>query len=188
MEKKAELRAEIERLSDQIKDLRGELSQAHDLVYEMREHVEDSNGLTESWIEVFDMEQREDGVWLFDAKQSKLWDDHKALHEEHQKLIRQWNKFVGDYNSTVAPRGLGRPLQASEAQVKEVRKLRKNGASLRSIADQTGLGLRTVRTIVEKDQGADRMPASFSSTTVRRAIVIVSIGERILTICQSSFR
>ncbi len=113
MEKKAELRAEIERLSDQIKDLRGELSQAHDLVYEMREHVEDSNALTESWIEVFDMEQREDGVWLFDAKQSKLWDDHKALHEEHQKLIRQWNKFVGEYNSAVAPRGLGRPLQAS---------------------------------------------------------------------------
>ena len=94
---------------------------------------------------------------LFDRKQSKLWEDHKALHEEHQKLIRQWNKFVGEYNSAVAPRGLGRPLQASDAQVKDVRKLRKKGVSLRSIAGQTGLGLRTVRTIVEKDQGADRV-------------------------------
>ena len=156
METKAELRVEIERLSEQVKELRGDLRQAHDLVYEMREHVEDSNALTENWIEVFDMEQQEDGTWIFDRSQSKLWEDHKALHEEHQKLIRQWNKFVGDYNSVVAPRGIGRPLQASDAQVKEVRKLRKKGVSLRSIVDQTGLGLRTVRTIVEKDQGTDR--------------------------------
>ena len=43
-----------------------------------------------------------------------------------------------------------------DAQVKEVRKLRKKGLSLRLIAAQTNLGLRTVRTIVEKNQGTDR--------------------------------
>jgi len=156
MEKKAELRAEVERLSEQVKELRGELSKAHDLVYEMREQVEDSNALIDNWIEVFDMEQGEDGVWLFDSQQRKLWQDHAALHEAHQKLIRQWNKFIGEYNSTVAPRDLGRPLQASDAQVKEVLRLRKAGTSLRAIAAQTNLGFRTVRTIIEKMAGTGR--------------------------------
>lgn len=44
--------------------------------------------------------------------------------------------------------GAGRPLAATEAQIAEVRKLRKAGGSLRDIASQTGLGLQTVRTIL----------------------------------------
>ena len=40
--------------------------------------------------------------------------------------------------------------------MKEVRKLRKAGRSLRAIAGQTKLGLSTVRTIVEKDKGTGR--------------------------------
>ncbi len=52
--------------------------------------------------------------------------------------------------------GPSRPLQASQAQIKEVHKLRKAGASLRAIAAQTGLGLRTVRTIVDTDAGTGR--------------------------------
>ncbi len=65
-------------------------------------------------------------------------------------------QVLRDYNATVAPRSLGRPLLASDAQVKEVRKLRKAGRSLRAIAGQTKLGLSTVRTIVEKDTGTGR--------------------------------
>ena len=38
----------------------------------------------------------------------------------------------------------------------EVRRLRKDGLSLRLIAAETNLGLRTVRTIVGKDAGTDR--------------------------------
>jgi len=49
-----------------------------------------------------------------------------------------------------------RPLQASEAQVENVRKLRKSGVSLRAIAVETGLGIRTVRTIVETNAGTGR--------------------------------
>ncbi len=47
-------------------------------------------------------------------------------------------------------------LQASDAQIKEVRKLRKTKTSLRAIAEQTGLGFGTVRTIVGQDAGTDR--------------------------------
>jgi hypothetical protein len=151
-----ELEADLRYRDDQIKELRGDNSRASDLVDEMREHVEDSNALTQSWIEVFEMEQNDDGVWIFDRHQSKLWDAYEKLLDDHNKLVRQWNKFVGDYLRRVAPRGLGRPLQASDAQIKEVRKFRKAGGSLRAIAEQTGLGLRTVRTIVEKGTGTDR--------------------------------
>ena len=151
-----ELEGDLRYRNDQIKELRQDNSRAFDLVAEMREQVEDSNALTDSWIEVFEMEQNGDGAWIFDRRQSKIWDAHSKLLEKHNKLVRQWNKFIGDYNATVAPRGLGRPLQASDAQIKEVRKLRKAKASLRAIAQQTGLSLRTVRTIVGKDAGTDR--------------------------------
>ena len=149
-----ELEADLRYRDDQIKELRQDNSRAFDLVAEMGEQVEAGNDLIASWIEVFKMEQDDDGLWMF--KPMAAVDDYNALHEDREKLVRQWNKFVGDYNATVAPRGLGRPLQASEAQIKEVRKLRKAGISLRGIAEQTGLGLRTVRTIVGKDAGTDR--------------------------------
>jgi hypothetical protein len=54
------------------------------------------------------------------------------------------------------PRNVGRPLAASEAQVDTVHKLRKAGSSLRQIADETSLGLNTVRTIVGQMDGRDR--------------------------------
>jgi len=149
-----ELEADLRHRDDQIKELRQEHSQAVDLVDEMREHVEGANELVESWIEAFGMELDESG--MYDFGRDLLVDQHSKLIEKHNKLLREWNKFVGEYNSTVAPRDLGRPLQASEAQIKEVRKQRKRGASLRAIAAQTGLGLSTVRTIIGKDAGTDR--------------------------------
>ena len=149
-----ELEADLRHRDDQIKELRQEHSQAVDLVDEMREHVEGANELVESWIEAFGMELDESG--MYDFGRDLLVDQHSKLIEKHNKLLREWNKFVGEYNSTVAPRDLGRPLQASEAQIKEVRKQRKRGASLRAIAAQTGLSPSTVRTIIGKDAGTDR--------------------------------
>ncbi len=155
-----ELETDLRYRDDQIKELRADNSRASDLVDEMREHVEDGNNLIDGWIEAFGMELNEDGI--YDFGRDLLLDQHSKLTEKHNKLLREWNKFVGEYNSTVAPRGIGRPLQASEAQVKEVRKLRKfrelrkHKSSLRDIAEQTGLSLRTVRTIVGKDAGTDR--------------------------------
>jgi hypothetical protein len=62
----------------------------------------------------------------------------------------RWNKLVPEYNAVVAPRDIGRPVAASDAQQTEVMVLHKAGKSLRWIAGATGLGLRTVRTIVDK--------------------------------------
>lgn len=155
-ERTAELEAELQRRDAKIKELQTELGEAQDLVDRMREHVEDSNQLTEQWIDVFEMQQDEHGHWLFDPAQSKLWERHDTLLKEHQSLIRQWNKFVGEYNARVAPRERGRPLAASAAQQADVLKRRKARSSLREIAAASSLSLRTVRTIIEKAQGKDR--------------------------------
>jgi hypothetical protein len=68
--------------------------------------------------------------------------------------VRDWNKYLPRINGE--PRNVGRPLAASEAQVVQVLKLRQQGYSLRDIADETSLGLSTVRTIVAQKNGTDR--------------------------------
>ena len=133
-ERIAELEAELRQRDTKIKQLTSERDEAQELVDRMREHTEDHNRIIEEWIEVFRMQEKEHGVWIFDSSQSELWDEYDALWSEHQRLLREWNKFVGEYNATVSPRERGRPIAASAAQQADVRKRRKAGASLREIA------------------------------------------------------
>ena len=151
-----ELETDLRRRDETIKELREEAGRVGELLNRMRDQVEDSDSLIESWIEFFEMELVEDSMWRFDESKSRLLDNYCSLSEDHQKLIRDWNRFTSEYNATIAPRGIGRPLQASDAQVEAARKLRKSGVSLRAIAAEAGLGLRTVRTIVETDAGTGR--------------------------------
>ena len=116
-----ELEADLQARDGRIKELKAEQREAHDLVDQMREQVEDSNTMVESWIEAFDMVEDEDGMWTWGPGIKALHDNHARLQDQHQKLLRKWNKLVGDYNSTVAPRERGRPLEASDAQVKAVK-------------------------------------------------------------------
>jgi hypothetical protein len=122
------------------------------LIAELREHVQDARALVESWIEAFDMELGDDGLWGF-----ARWNaDYDALHEAHTALLRRWNALVPKYNAAIEPRSLGRPLAASEAQQRQILALRKVGTSLRAIVDITGLSIRTVRTVIGKAEGTDR--------------------------------
>ena len=155
-ERIAELEATLKLRNEQLKEAREERTEALLLVDAMREQIKDSGELIDGWIETFDMSQNEAGKWIFDPNQDKLWEAYSDLLDRHQKLLRDWNKFVGKYNATVTARDLGRPLAASDAQVKDVLKRRKDGASLRAIASATSLSLRTVRTIVDNDQGTGR--------------------------------
>ncbi len=162
MTSNSELRAKVEELEvdlghrdEQIKELREERRRAVDLVDEMRDNIEDSNSLIDSWIEAFGLELGADGTYSW--PKHRVEDQYSDLLEKHYQLIRKFNKFIGDYNRTVAPRNFGRPLEASEVQIKKVRQLRKAKDSLRAIAAETGLGLRTVRTIVDKDAGTGRI-------------------------------
>jgi DNA-binding NarL/FixJ family response regulator len=63
----------------------------------------------------------------------------------------------------VAPKGIGRPLAASEAQQRQVLVMRKEGKSLRTIAAKTSLSPRTVRTIVGKVEGPTAPPSAPTS-------------------------
>jgi hypothetical protein len=83
-------------------------------------------------------------------------DRHNELADAHNDLVRKWNRIIPDWNRMVAPKNVGRPLEASEAQCATVLDLRKRGFSLREIAEETNLGLRTVRTIVDQPQRKDR--------------------------------
>jgi hypothetical protein len=145
----------IEWLEQKLAEARQDRDEVVQLVNEMREHLKDADDLLDSWIEVFDMSQDERGVWIFD-QQKGLFEDYARLQGEHRKLIQDWNKFVGLYNGTVAPKPSGRPLAASETQIAKVKDLRKAGHSLRAVAKDTGLSLRTVRTIIENDSGTGR--------------------------------
>jgi len=147
-----ELEDKLKQANARIADLRRDLDAAEALVTAEREHVEDPHALIDTWIEAFDMVQGDDGQWTFQP-----WlDGWKRLREDHGDLVRRWNKLVPIYNAKVAPRGVGRPLAASEAQCAQALRLHKAGTSLRGIVEETGLGLPTVRTIVGRKHGTDR--------------------------------
>lgn len=144
----ADLEREVKFRDDKIKELRAEVTEAHQLVIDMREQVEDADRLLDNWIDTFEMQRGDDGNWLFDPSQSELWEKHLELWKSHQELRQKWNKFVPEYNAAIKTREMGRPVAASTAQQDDVHRRRKAGQSLRAIATVTGLGLKTVRTII----------------------------------------
>jgi hypothetical protein len=145
-ERIAELEADLRQCDEKIKELRTDLAKAEELVAEEREHVEEAGRVMDQWIDAFDMTQNDAGLWTTEPAMTVLLDRYNALAEQHRKLVRAWNKFVPEYNARVAPREMGRPPAASDAQRADVRKRRKGGQSLRAIATATGLS--TVRTII----------------------------------------
>jgi hypothetical protein len=148
---KAQL-ADAERRTAEVKQERDE---ARDLIHRMQEQVEDSSAVIDRWVEAFEMQLNAAGEWTWSAG---LMERHNALVERYNALLRDWNKFVRQYNAAIAPKQIGRPLDASPAQCAQVLKLRngKGRKSLRGIAEETGLTLQTVRTILDKKDGTDR--------------------------------
>jgi hypothetical protein len=93
------------------------------------------------------------GDWTF----ASWLGDRDKEYAECRALIREWNGAVADFNAVYGgKRNVGRPLGASDAQVEQVRRLHKQGVSLRGIVDETSLGLRTIRTIVDQPERKDR--------------------------------
>lgn len=134
-------------------EIKAERDEAYRITEEINENLDDSAALIERWIEAFNMQLGDDGKWRFQEHAHDLYD---ALLEKHRDLVSRWNRFVPKYNAIVQPRTAGRPLDASDAQCALVRKLRKRNVSLRDIAEQTSLGLRTVRTIIDRENRTDR--------------------------------
>jgi hypothetical protein len=151
----ADLEAELKRERERIAELMEERDHGLDVISQMREHVEEAKAMVDQWIEAHDMSLNDKGVWCWP---DNLWQQLDHLADRYHALLRDWNKFVPDYNSIVAPkkRNFGRPLHASPAQQADVLKRRLAGESLRAIAVATGLSLRTVRSVIDKKNGVDR--------------------------------
>jgi hypothetical protein len=161
-----ELEGALKRRDERIAELRDEVDELRETQDRLREHIEESRTITESWCETFDMELNEDNCWTWKS----FWNEWNALCDENDKLVGDFNALVRDWNTHIArakpKRNVGRPLAASEAQVRQVRRLRRGvdymgeavglPMSLRGIAEETGLGLNTVRTIIAQANRKDR--------------------------------
>jgi hypothetical protein len=149
-----ELEDEVKQRDERIAELRDERDEQTDLINRLREHAEDYTNVMESWRDTFDMKivEARDGreVWTWEP----FWEEHGGLRDNYNALVRDWNKYLPLINGRTQP--VGRPLAASEAQVETVRKLHKDGMSLRDIMIETNLGFSTVRTIVGQINRNDR--------------------------------
>jgi DNA repair exonuclease SbcCD ATPase subunit len=149
-----DLEDELKAANKRISELKAERDAVGKTISAMIEQVQDARDQIDQWIEAFHMTQNEKGEY-------DLTEYHKALDQtidKYENLRTRWNRFVGEYNATVAPvrRNFGRPIAAGPAQQDEVRKLRAAGHSLRDIAEEKNLSVRTVRTIVDKKTRTDR--------------------------------
>jgi hypothetical protein len=150
----------IQKLEDDLKiaerridEMRAERDEARDLLSRMEEHVRDASAMINQWIEAFDMQLDDKGVWNFTDNLRTKFDE---LVDKYQGLVKRWNSFVGQYNAAIRRQPVGRPLNASEAQCQRVLKLHKDGMSIRAIIDETGLSMQTVRTIIGRENWTDR--------------------------------
>jgi hypothetical protein len=148
----ATLEDELKQRDRRIKGLRADIAKLEDLVTRQAEHVQDCADHIDRVIQAFDMVQGADGTWQWSADflRGTEWFD------KYRDLLKEWNRFAPEFNAKVRHRNVGRPLAASDAQVEQVLKLHKSGTSLRGIAEETSLGLRTIRTIIDRPDGRDR--------------------------------
>jgi uncharacterized protein YerC len=148
-----ELEDKLKAAESRIADLREDRDEVSALVASMREHLEESDEIMESWQTTFGMVQQSDGTWEWD--QPHAIDDFNKLVDDFNDLLRRHKRL----RALISPGEVGRPLGASEAQVATVIKLREEGTPYRLITDETGLSLQTVRTICTRETRTDRTTA-----------------------------
>jgi hypothetical protein len=146
------LEDELKQRDRRIQELKADAVKLEDLIARQSDHIRDCADQIDRWIQAFDMVQDEDGLWNWsgDFVGGEEW------FRKYKNILKDWNHFVPEWNAVMRHRNVGRPLAASDAQVEQVLKLHKAGLSLRGIAEETSLGLRTVRTIVERPDWRDR--------------------------------
>jgi DNA repair exonuclease SbcCD ATPase subunit len=109
-----ELQDELKRRNERIEELRQEIDEQRELIQRLSEHAEDYSQIIESWCEAFDMEMSDDGKWTWQP-----WvESYNKLVDNYSGLARNWNKYLPLINRE--PRNVGRPIAASEAQIREV--------------------------------------------------------------------
>jgi hypothetical protein len=142
----AALKKTLKQRDARILELTGEHDADRALFATISETMKDMNAALDLWIEAFDTVINERGEYHWRESLMQRYDE---LVAEHRRLLRDWNKFVPQYNAA-APhrRNFGRPLGASPSQRDNVPKRRKANHSLQAIA---GVG-----SLMAKAGGVDR--------------------------------
>jgi hypothetical protein len=158
----ADLEAEVKAKTVRIAELKDEVDENEALCAELREQVATDVEYLENWRTTFGMVLDDDDCWVWDGW-IKRTDRIEAAYWE---LLKDYNKLVDRFNARIKPRPIGRPLAASKPQEDRVQTLRLLAppASLSEIAKDTGLGVRTIRTIIGRIGGTDR-------TSVKRGLM-----------------
>ncbi len=159
MATKQELEDELKQRDRRIAELRNELDELRERNQTLRTNAQEWREQFESWKEAFGMVLTDDGMWSWEP----LVDEHDKAIDNYNALLRDYNKLVRDYNGLVREkledgtlRDRGRPIAADEEQRRIVYESYEEGRSLRECADDAGVGLQTVRTLLGKIDGTDR--------------------------------
>ena len=145
------LEDDVKRLTKRLDDIRREHDETVALVSIQCETLALQDEALQNWrdhIDVF--------FWVEAIKDAEA--SRKEYADRYEALLAKWNAFVPEYNKVVAQkkRNFGRPPAASNAQAARVLDLHKADQSLRSIAEDINIGVRTLRTIIDKKDGVDR--------------------------------
>jgi hypothetical protein len=165
-----ELEGALDLAEHRIRELRKEIDDQRDTITKMRENVEDLLALNHDWAEVFDMPLSEDGKRTWSGDLFNQLAQVSRLHDEHEELLRDWNRLVTKWNASglTEPLPPGRPMKASADEQQMVLEHHAAGLSLRAIADETGLSLRSIRTVIGKATGTDRSTKREAKLRTRR--------------------
>jgi hypothetical protein len=149
----AELEDALKEAKRRNDDLRREVNDQNALITELREETEDLRDTLARFKDTFDLvpDTEPDTV-----TNGPLIDRLNETQSKYRALIESYNKLVRFVRARVWPQPMGRPLAASKAQRQRILALHKTGHSLRGIAEETNLGLQTVRTVIDKKDRVDR--------------------------------
>ena len=147
--------SELTHLREHIKELIEDLGEMHNLIAAMWEHVERATARIERSNAT--IRRRMEDFEMMPAHKERAWRDglierYNDLAGDYKNLVRQWNRYAISIGRS---RAMGRPLQASEEQQAQVRRLRAAGNTLRAVAHETNLSIQTVRTIINRKNDVD---------------------------------
>ena len=139
-----ELEDDVKRLTKRLDDIRCEHDETVALVSIQCEALALQEDALQNWRDQIDV-----FFWVEAIKDAEA--SRKEYADRYEALLAKWNAFVPEYNEVVAQkkRNFGRPPAASNAQAAR-------DQSLRSIAEDINIGVRSVRTIIDKKDGVDR--------------------------------
>jgi hypothetical protein len=157
---KQDLEDQLKQRDHRIAELKDEIDELRYLNEKLRTNQQVWREQFESWKEAFRMVMGDDGVWTWNSDDSggQEWlDKYLIVARDYNSLIRDYENVVSDRFGNGTLRDPGRPIAATPEQREIIYQSHEEGRSLREIAEDADVGLQTVRTLLGKIDGTDRV-------------------------------